>query len=85
MVDNNELTIPFDSSQVTITVKGEGELIAAGSGNVKVQGSLQNSVLNLYQGKGLAIIRSTGNQGKIEVSAQSKDGIESNMAVVQAK
>ena len=73
MRDSAGRLVPRDSSQVRFEIAGEGELIAAGNANPLINGSFQDNILNLYNGKGLAILRSSGKKGKITVSAYSKN------------
>jgi beta-galactosidase len=73
MRDSAGRLVPRDSSQVRFEIAGEGELIAAGNANPLINGSFQDNILSLYNGKGLAILRSSGKKGKITVSAYSKN------------
>lgn len=75
ITDKEGQVLPFDSSLVHITVKGQAELIAAGSGNPRFTGSLQDNKLRLFKGKGMVIVRSNGKPGKVEITAD-RDGVK---------
>jgi len=83
ITDAEGLWIPLDSSLVRVTVSGEAELIAAGSAGVLAEGSLQDEELRLYNGRGLAVIRSTGRTGMIRVTAETP-GLEPAVAELSA-
>jgi beta-galactosidase len=59
--------VPVADLPVSIEVEGRGELLAAGNGSPVLQGSFRDHVLNLYRGRALVIVRSTGDPGKITV------------------
>ncbi len=84
MVDAQGRVIPTDSSQVKINVSGEGRLIGAGNASPLVSGSFQDDEMNLYRGRGLVIVRSTGKKGKITIVAES-EGVRSDTAIIQAR
>ena len=75
--DQNEWLVPVADFPVSFSVKGEGELIAAGNGSPLIQGSLQDDTCNLFRGKALVVIRSNGKKGLITLSASGiTEGIQ---------
>ncbi|MBN1763646.1 MAG: DUF4982 domain-containing protein, partial [Sedimentisphaerales bacterium] len=83
-LDKEANIVPDAELPVTITVSGPGELIAAGNASPFIEGSLQDPQCNTFRGKALAIIRSTGQSGKIVVEVQS-DNLESAKTSITAK
>lgn len=70
-LDEGGHIVPTDSSQITVEVTGEAELLAAGNAKPLAQGSFKDNRFKLFEGKGLIILRSTGKKGDIIVTAQS--------------
>ncbi len=85
ITDKEGQVIPFDSSIVELNVEGEAELIAAGSGNPKFNGSLQDNKLRLFNGKGIAIIRSNGKEGEIKITGKNRNIKEHNAYINAVK
>lgn len=57
VVDQNGRLIPQDTFQLSLSVSGDGELIASGNASPNDMESVNNSVIKTYQGKAQAIIR----------------------------
>jgi beta-galactosidase len=72
IVDANGNLVPNVESLVNYTITGVGTLAAIGSGNPDDMSSFQQPKKKVYQGKGLAIIRSNGSAGKITIKAKAK-------------
>ena len=82
-VDQEEQLVPLADIPVTITVEGEGELIAAGNASPEHQGSLQDEACSLFRGRALLVIRSSGNPGRITVKADGfEEGISATTTIV---
>ncbi|GAB4488302.1 MAG: glycoside hydrolase family 2 TIM barrel-domain containing protein [Anaerolineales bacterium] len=73
--------VPNASLPVEIRVSGAGELLAAGNGSVFAEGSLQSGKFRLYRGRGLAIVRSNGQTGEIQVEARWGEGKTTNASL----
>ena len=83
-VDGNGDLVPNANLPITLRVFGEGELLAAGNASPLAEGSLQDQAFNLYNGRGLVIIRSTGKPGAINIEAKS-DAIGLARVTIAAK
>ncbi len=70
--DQEGLLAPGDVSGVKVKVGGPAILQAAGNGGPEHQGSFTDDTFNLFRGKGMVIIRSTGEAGSITVEVSSK-------------
>jgi len=84
MNDADKQPVPFDSSFVRIVVSGPGMLMAAGNASPFADGSMQDNEMHLYHGRGLIVLRSTGQKGTIRLSVES-DGIQSGTTEVIAE
>jgi beta-galactosidase len=71
VVDENDVLVPTDNSDVTFTVKGPGKIVAVDSGDNSSHESFQTAGRRAYQGRCFAIIRATASSGRIELSASS--------------
>jgi beta-galactosidase len=82
-VDADGRLIPVETSDVTVEVTGPGQLVALGSGDPTDVTSVQDSRQKLWQGRALAIIRSSGEAGAITVTAQTT-GVPAGKCVITA-
>jgi beta-galactosidase len=71
--DRNGLLVQRDDAEVTVKVSGPAVLQAAGNGSPEQQGSFTDHLFRLYRGRGMVIIRSTGEVGSIKVGVSSRD------------
>ena len=69
--DSQGRVVPENDSEVSIHVSGPSVLLAAGNGGPILQGSLTDHTIRLYRGRGMIILRSTGNAGTITVEVNS--------------
>ena len=76
--------VPTADLPVRARVNGAGELLAAGNGSVFAEGSLQSGSFRLYRGRGLVIVRSSGQSGAICLEARWGEGsrVEAVIAAV---
>lgn len=70
--DRDGLVVPDDDSELRVKVKGPAVLLAAGNASPLHEGSFTDSTFSLFRGKGLVIVRSTGEPGIIEVEVSSE-------------
>ncbi len=82
-VDADGNVVPDSNVKVQVSIGGEAVLIAAGNASPYAEGSMQDGNFNLFRGKGMVIVRSTGKKGKIRISAGS-EGIASTEAEIVA-
>lgn len=68
--DEEDRLIPLNEDEILVKVSGVGSLLAAGNGGPVVQGSIQDEVFKLYNGRGIIIVRSDGLPGEITVEAR---------------
>jgi beta-galactosidase len=69
---------------VRFTVTGAGELAAVGSSAPDDASSFRSPLHRTYQGRALAILRPTGEAGKITLKAEA-DGLKSATVVIRIK
>jgi beta-galactosidase len=81
--DQDGLLEPEDSSEVIIKVSGPALLQAAGNADPVLQGSLTDKTFNLFRGKGMVIVRSTGKPGTINIEVAS-EGLEPASVTIES-
>jgi beta-galactosidase len=64
-LDRRDVWQPHATPRVTVRVEGAGTLAALGSGDLTAMDSYAGSERALYQGRALAVVRSTDRPGKI--------------------
>jgi len=69
---------------VRFTVAGAGELAASGSSAPDDAASFRSPLRKTYQGRALAILRPTGDVGKITLKAEA-DGLNSATIVIRIR
>ena len=70
-VDDNNKPVPNTDIRIEAGISGNGEIIAAGNASPLAQGSLQDKQFNLFQGRGMIIVRSTGQAGRIKIQVKA--------------
>ena len=73
LLDENGMPSRFETRKVTVTVEGAGTLAGFGSAHPQCEGSYQDSTWETFDGRVMAVIRSTGDTGEIRVRI-SADG-----------
>jgi len=63
--DEQGLLVPDANTELKVEVSGHAELMAAGNGAPTHEGSFTDEEFRLFRGKGLVILRSTGDEGDI--------------------
>ncbi len=81
--DQKGMVVPTDNSKLRVKVSGPAMLQAAGNAAPEHQGSFTDDTFSLFRGKGLVIVRSTGEPGTITVEVESK-GLEPASVVLEA-
>jgi hypothetical protein len=81
--DQEGLFVPDDDSEISVKVKGPAVLLAAGNAAPQHEGSFTDSRFRLFRGKGMVIIRSTGEPGTIEVEVSS-EGMEAKSVSIKS-
>lgn len=71
MLDAGGIPTPFAANTVTFEVSGAGKLVAVGNGDQKSHTPLKGKSMETWQGKCLAVVRSTNKKGKITITARS--------------
>ena len=82
LADEKDLCSPFAQRLVEFDISGPGEIIAAGSSNPKSVESFQLKKRTTFQGRCIAIVKSTKDKGTITVSAKSKDLPDNQISIV---
>jgi beta-galactosidase len=83
IVDRNGVRVPSANAEVTFDVQGPARLLGIGNGDLNDAASGQGLAHRAYQGRGLAILQSTGTPGAITLRA-SAPGLESATVTVTA-
>ncbi len=73
-----------NDSEIQLVVSGPATLQAAGNAAPMHQGSFTDDTFNLFRGKGLVIVRSTGEPGNITVEVSAK-GLEAATVSLEAR
>ncbi|RLD69840.1 MAG: glycoside hydrolase family 2 [Bacteroidetes bacterium] len=81
--DQKGMVVLTDNSELSVKVSGPAMLQAAGNASPEHQGSFTDDTFSLFRGKGLVIVRSTGELGTITVEVESK-GLEPASVVLEA-
>ncbi len=81
--DAEGLPVPDDESMIEVKVTGPATLQAAGNASPELQGSFTDGTFRLFRGRGLVVIRSSGDPGEIVIQVSSAD-LESARAVIRA-
>jgi beta-galactosidase len=71
VLDANGVPVPFANNNITFEVTGPGKLAAVGNGDQQSHTPLKGNRMEAWQGKCMAIIRSTGRKGEITITARS--------------
>jgi beta-galactosidase len=69
--DQNGQEVVYDDSEIRVRVSGPAILLAAGNAAPEHQGSFTDNSFRLFRGRGLVIVRSTGEPGTIAVELSS--------------
>ncbi|MAT73298.1 MAG: beta-galactosidase [Planctomycetaceae bacterium] len=64
---------PQADHAVTYSVTGPAEIVAVGSADLTTEQTYQANPRQVYQGRGLVVLRSTGEAGAIEIIAEAAD------------
>jgi beta-galactosidase len=81
LLDQNDIPVPFAENKIEFEVKGAGILYAVGNGNQQSHTSNKGNQIESFQGKSLAIIKSTKNKGEILLKARSKNLPEAKVVI----
>ncbi len=81
-LDEKENWVPTDQSSLRVEVYGVGELLAAGNGSPWIQGSFTDEQFELFQGRGLIIIRAKGVSGEIGIKVSGEQIPDSKTTVI---
>jgi beta-galactosidase len=65
--DENGNKVSTDDRKITVTVEGEGELLAVDSGELRREEPFGGNAIKTYFGEALVVVRSTRNAGAIKV------------------
>jgi len=84
VLDRNGNRVPDASPIVTFAVSGPGRLIAVGNADLTDSSTAVANQIKLYQGRAVAVVRSSAGSGKITIRATSP-GLAAAEAIVAAK
>jgi len=69
VVDDRGTIVPDASNEIRFEVKGDGAFIGLDNGDPESHEDYRSNVRRAFHGLALAIVRSNGNKGAIEVTA----------------
>lgn len=84
IVDKDGNRVPDANASIHLEVSGEGELAATGNGDPSDMRSFRNPECETFRGRCLAIVRPSGNEGRITLKASAK-GYPSTAIKIQTK
>ena len=70
--DKNGKWVPQDSISISLTVSGEGELVASGNANPSDMESVNRPEIRTFKGSAQAIVRPFSTEGEITLKAESE-------------
>ena len=73
LLDENGLPSRFEARKVTVTVEGAGTLAGFGSAHPQCEGSYQDETWESFDGRVMAVVRSTEEAGEIRVRISAED------------
>ncbi len=79
--DQKGLIVPDDESELSLKVSGPAVLQAAGNAGPLQQGSFTDNTFQLFRGKGMVIVRSTGEPGAIHVEVNSEGLVSGSVSI----
>lgn len=79
--DASGVLVPTNASELELKVEGPLSLMAAGNANPRLQGSFTDEKFQLFRGRGLIILRSSGVPGKGSVEISTQDGKRSVLEI----
>lgn len=80
--DKNGNLAPLADNQIDFSVKGPGAIAGVGNGDPQSLDPFQASMVKLFYGKALIIIRSGFEKGEVELTATSK-GLKKNTVIIK--
>jgi beta-galactosidase len=82
VVDKDGQVVPTNDIKVTLSVTGDGELVASGNADPYGMESANRPVLRVYRGQAQAIIRPFAKCGKIGISVESEGLVSSELNLI---
>ncbi|MFC2089855.1 glycoside hydrolase family 2 TIM barrel-domain containing protein [Bacteroidota bacterium] len=67
--------------ELTVKLEGPAELLSSGNASPYVEGSFKDPVFKLFRGKGLIILRSTGEKGEVSVEVHNQKNVSGYQTV----
>ncbi len=71
IVDAEGRVVPDANAYLSFSTEGEGTVIATGNGNPKEPDGYSRTYRNVWNGRALAVIKSTGTPGSIDITAST--------------
>jgi beta-galactosidase len=84
VIDANGQLVPQDSIKISLTLTGDGELVASGNASPIDMGSVNKPEINTFKGKAQAIIRPFSSGKEIKLMAKS-EGLNNGELIIRIK
>jgi beta-galactosidase len=84
IVDENGVRVPSADAEVQFELTGPAKIIGIGNGDLSNSENCQGDTHRAFQGRGLAILQTTGISGKITLKA-SAPGLEPASVILQSR
>lgn len=84
IVDAQGVRVPDGSAELTFTVAGPAKILGLENGDLDSPATGKAGVCQAYRGRGLAIVQSTGEPGKVRVTARAQ-GLNETAVEIEAK
>jgi beta-galactosidase len=83
-VDDHGRLAPLAANRIRVSLEGGATLAAFGNGDPRNVSSVQQNTQNLWRGRALLVVRSSGVRGRVTVNAEA-DGLKSARAAVKVR
>lgn len=82
LTDNHGRVVPNAEKRLTFEISGCGEILAVGNANIKDTNPYKSNTCKTWKGRALVIVRSSGKNGKIKLTARSEGMAPSSVEII---
>ena len=84
IVDAEDVRVPDAAQEVKFTIEGPAKLLGIENGDLNSPATGRDGVRNAYHGRGLAIVQSTREAGKVQLTARA-DGLKEASVEIESR